>query len=193
MGRQASSAPADDAGLQPGLASSASAGTTPDPIRVERMEVHRGHLVCRVSFGTAPHETSPELMAQVLAAFPTLPQHACVNERGTTFAAVMNRTPLPHLLEHLVVDLQVRAIASAKGPTGQGVQHAARSQREAQTKPIVGTSEWLNEQQGAARIDVSFSDDLIALRAMRDAVAFLNEMLTVHGNQQVEHHSELLT
>ena len=181
MGRQASSAPADDAGLQPGLASSASAGTTPDPIRVERMEVHRGHLVCRVSFGTASHETSPELMAQVLAAFPTLPQHACVNERGTTFAAVMNRTPLPHLLEHLVVDLQVRAIASAKGSTGLGAQHAARSQRET------------NEQQGTARIDVSFSDDLIALRAMRDAVAFLNETLTVHGNQQVEHHSEQLT
>ena len=79
-----------------------------DPVRVERMEVRRGHLVCRVAFGAAPRVTSPQLMSRVLAVVPTLAQHACVNERGTTFAAVMDCTPLPHLLEHLVVDLQVR-------------------------------------------------------------------------------------
>ena len=177
MKRQISSVPAGDAGLQPGSASSAGTDAAQALIRVERMEVHRGHLVCRVSFGTASHETSPELMAQVLATFPTLPQHACVNERGTTFAAVMDCTPLPHLLEHLVVDLQVRAITSSKEPTGPSERCSAQGRCDAQTKPIVGTSEWLNEQQGLARIDVSFSDDLIALRAMRDAIAFLNTVL----------------
>ena len=30
-----------------------------DPVRVERMEVRRGHLVCRVAFGAAPRITSP--------------------------------------------------------------------------------------------------------------------------------------
>ena len=125
------------------------------------MEVHRGHLICRVSFAGAPRITSPELMGRVLAAFPTVAEHACVNERGPTFAAVMNRTPLPHLLEHLVVDLQVRA----------------ESKASAQGRAIVGTSEWLDEPAGIARIDVSFADDLVALRAMSDAVAFLNETL----------------
>ena len=44
-------------------------------------------------------------------------------------------------------------------------------------RPIVGTSEWLDEAAGIARIDVSFADDLVALRAMRDSVAFLNKLL----------------
>lgn len=148
------------------------------PIRVERMEVRRGHLVCRVAFSAAPRVTSPQLMSRVLAAVPTLAQHACVNERGTTFAAVMDCTPLPHLLEHLVVDLQVRA-ESGRWFTLPGAAAGAPLSMAGAThdRPIVGTSEWLDEAAGVARIDVSFADDLVALRAMRDSVAFLNELL----------------
>lgn len=148
------------------------------PIRVERMEVRRGHLVCRVAFSAAPRTTSPQLMSRVLAAVPTLAQHACVNERGTTFAAVMDCTPLPHLLEHLVVDLQVRAESgqwfTLPGAAPSVSPHVAGTMHD---RPIVGTSEWLDEAAGIARIDVSFADDLVVLRAMRDSVAFLNELL----------------
>ena len=155
-------------------AGDASAG----PIRVERMEVRRGHLVCRVAFGAAPRVTSPQLMSRVLAAVPTLAQHACVNECGTTFAAVMDCTPLPHLLEHLVVDLQVRADTgqwcTLPGAAAEAPPPMAGATRD---HPIVGTSEWLDETAGIARIDVSFADDLVALRAMRDSVAFLNKLL----------------
>lgn len=155
-------------------AGDASAG----PIRVERMEVRRGHLVCRVAFGAAPRVTSPQLMSRVLVAVPTLAQHACVNERGTTFAAVMDCTPLPHLLEHLVVDLQVRA-ETGQWCTLPGATPGAPPSMAGATcdHPIVGTSEWLDEAAGIARIDVSFADDLVALRAMRDSVAFLNKLL----------------
>jgi len=149
-----------------------------DPVRVERMEVRRGHLVCRVAFGAAPRITSPQLMSRVLAEVPTLARHACVNERGTAFAAVMDCTPLPHLLEHLVVDLQVRAEAgqwlTLPGAAPSVSPHVTGTTHD---RPIVGTSEWLDEAAGIARIDVSFADDLVALRAMRDSVAFLNKLL----------------
>ena len=153
-------------------------GASAGPIRVERLEVRRGHLVCQVAFGNAPRVTSPQLMSRVLAVVPTLAQHACVNERGTVFAAVMDCTPLPHLLEHLVVDLQVRA-ESGQWLTLPGVAAEAPPHVSGATSdhPIVGTSEWLDEAAGIARIDVSFADDLVALRAMRDSVAFLNELL----------------
>ena len=155
------------------------------------MEVHRGHLVCLVSFADAPRVTSASLMRRVLPAFPMLPQHACVNERGTTFAAVMDCTPLPHLLEHLVVDLQVRSqiVQHARvGTTSRSVAptasradaytgSAAQAEPTPRERPIVGTSEWADERAGLARIDVSFADDQVALRAFRDAVAFLNETL----------------
>lgn len=155
------------------------------------MEVHRGHLVCLVSFAGAPRVTSASLMRRVLPAFPMLPQHACVNERGTTFAAVMDCTPLPHLLEHLVVDLQVRtqvvqharvgttsrSVAPTASRTGAYAGLAAQAEPTPRERPIVGTSEWADERAGLARIDVSFADDQVALRAFRDAVAFLNETL----------------
>lgn len=155
------------------------------------MEVHRGHLVCLVSFAGAPRVTSASLMRRVLPAFPMLPQHACVNERGTTFAAVMDCTPLPHLLEHLVVDLQVRSqivqharvgaalrsVAPTASRTDAYAGSAAQAEPAPRERPIVGTSEWADERAGLARIDVSFADDQVALRAFRDAVAFLNETL----------------
>ena len=153
-------------------------GASAGPIRVKRMEVRRGHLVYRVAFGAAPRVTSPRLVSRVLAVVPTLAQHACVNERGATFAAVMDCTPLPHLLEHLVVDLQVRA-ESGQWFTLPGAAAEAPPSMAGATHdhPIVGTSEWLDEAAGIARIDVSFADDLVALRAMRDSVAFLNKLL----------------
>lgn len=155
------------------------------------MEVHRGHLVCLVSFADAPRVTSASLMRRVLPAFPMLPQHACVNECGAMFAAVMDCTPLPHLLEHLVVDLQVRSqiaqharVGTASrgvAPTASRTDAYAGSVAQAELipreRPIVGTSEWADERAGLARIDVSFADDQVALRAFRDAVAFLNETL----------------
>lgn len=155
------------------------------------MEVHRGHLVCLVSFAGAPRVTSASLMRRVLPAFPMLPQHACVNERGATFAAVMDCTPLPHLLEHLVVDLQVRSqiaqharvgttsrsVAPTASRTDAYAGSAAQAEPTPRERPIVGTSEWVDERAGLARIDVSFADDQVALRAFRDAVAFLNETL----------------
>ena len=156
----------------------ADGGASAAPTRVERMEVRRGHLVCQVAFGNAPRVTSPQLMSRVLAEVPTLARHACVNECGTAFAAVMDCTPLPHLLEHLVVDLQVRA-ESGQWLTLPGAAPSVSSHVAGTThdRPIVGTSEWLDEAAGIARIDVSFADDLVALRAMRDSVAFLNKLL----------------
>ena len=206
------------------------------PVRVARVEVLRGHMVCTVRFAVgAPRVTSPQLMALVLPQFPNLPRHACVNERGETFAAVMNRTPLPHLLEHMIVDLQVREMAkgsdeseglgadaasvadpgaaadaasvadpgaaadavpganqaagaaSAAGHVAAGsaaAKLAPRASRIRRTSAvnlnasIVGTSEWLDESAGVARIDVSFTDDHTALRALRDGVAAMNSLFS---------------
>ena len=202
------------------------------PVRVARVEVLRGHMVCTVRFAVGvPRVTSPQLMALVLPQFPNLPRHACVNERGETFAAVMNRTPLPHLLEHMIVDLQVREMAKgADASEGLGADagaaadsdaaadaasvadpgaaaganqasgaapaagHVAAGSAAAKLAPrasrirrtsavnlnasIVGTSEWLDESAGVARIDVSFTDDHIALRALRDAVAVMNSLFS---------------
>lgn len=140
------------------------------PVRITRLEVRRGHLTCVVEFAPkVPRFTSKALIDKVLPAFPSLPRHACVNGSGRTFGDVIECTPVPHLLEHMVVDLQVREMASAT----LGVP-APPAPADA---PIVGTSEWIDETAGLARIDASFADDQVALRALRDAVAALNAAL----------------
>lgn len=126
------------------------------PLFAERLTVRADRLVCEVVLAPgAPRLTTPQLMERVRAAHPHIARHACVNDEGDTFAAVMDHTSLPHLLEHLVIDVQTQACAN-------------------EDAVFVGTTEWADERAGRARIEVSFIDDLVALRAFRDAIAFLN-------------------
>lgn len=135
-------------------------------LSLERLTVRADRVVCDVLLAPeSPRMTSPALMACVCRAYPNLPRHACVNDAGDTFADVMNRTSIPHLLEHLVIDEQARSAAAQK--PADPLDDAG---------PVfVGTTEWTDEFAGRARIQVSFTDDLVALRAFRDAARFLNE------------------
>ena len=126
--------------------------------------VGEGRIGCDVVFAAqAPRTTDPVLAARVCASFPTLPRHACVNGAGDTFGAVMEATSLPHLLEHLVIDLQTQAAPPDASPD----------------TAYVGITRWTDENAGRAHIEVSFTDDLVALRAFRDATRFLNEAVVL--------------
>ncbi len=143
-------------------------------VHIDRFTVRADRVVCELTLAPqTPHYVTPELMAQVRAAFPDIAQHCCVNERGDTFGAVMNHTSVPHVLEHLVISLQVRTTANSQGAV-VGAQDAVGANSDT---VFVGTTEWVNEAQGRARIEVSFTDDLVALRAFRDAIQFLSGIL----------------
>ena len=126
--------------------------------------VGAGRIGCDVALAAqAPRTTSPQIAARVCASFPNLPRHACVNGAGDTFGAVMEATSLPHLLEHLVIDLQTQAAPPDASPD----------------TAYVGITRWTDENAGRAHIEVSFTDDLVALRAFRDATRFLNEAVVL--------------
>ena len=126
---------------------------------VDRVAVGAGSIRCEVRLAPGePHLTSPELMRRGLVEFPNLALHACVNEAGPCFGDIMDRTPIPHLFEHLVIDLQ------ARGSRDGGAV-------------FVGTTEWTDRELGMARVEVSFKDDLAALRAIKEAAAFLDARL----------------
>ena len=126
--------------------------------------VGAGRIGCDVTLTAhAPRTTDPVLAARVRASFPDLPRNACVNGAGDTFGAVMEATSLPHLLEHLVIDLQTQAAPPDASPD----------------TAYVGITRWTDENAGRAHIEVSFTDDLVALRAFRDATRFLNEAVVL--------------
>lgn len=133
--------------------------TQTDALTVERITVKRDRIVCEVGVSDVQHRyTNEQLIARVCRVVPHLPGHTCKNAQGLTFSAVMNQTSLPHLLEHMVIALQAKDASDA-------------------AKIFVGTTEWLDEQAGLARVEVSFTDDLDALRAFRVAVQILNEVM----------------
>ncbi len=70
-----------------------------------RIDVHADRMVCEVRvMPGAPRTSNPRMAAWLCRRLPTLGQHACVNDRGTTFSAVMGATSLPHVLEHVAID-----------------------------------------------------------------------------------------
>ena len=132
--------------------------------------VGAGRIGCDVTLTAhAPRTTDPVLAARVRASFPDLPRHACVNGAGDILSASFPKSRkhdsrlLPHLLEHLVIDLQTQAAPPDASPD----------------TAYVGITRWTDENAGRAHIEVSFTDDLVALRAFRDATRFLNEAVVL--------------
>lgn len=152
-----------DHALRPGQ------GSTQDPsfetvgvaIKAESIRVLTGRIICEVRIVDQVWTYStPELMQVLCKTFPELPHHACVNQKGRTFKAVMNHTSLAHVLEHLIISVQVRK-SSDKAASFQG------------------TTEWVDEMQGRARVQVSYHDDLLALRAFNEALTYVNNAVLI--------------
>ena len=134
-------------------------------IRVQRIVVRKGRIVCYVVLSPhAPRTTTPEMAKRLTKLAPTLPEHDCINDCGPTFGDVMAHTSIPHVLEHLVIDLQTK--------------HAAQSQDSRMCSRIFrGTTEWVNVSEGRAKIELDYADDLVVLKALTDSVDILNDVL----------------
>ena len=101
--------------------------------------------------------TNPYLINALVARFPYLLEHDCINNVGPTFGHVANDTALPHLVEHLVIAIQAeREPVSARG------------------KWYLGKTFWTDRSELRAQIEVNYADDLIALRAFSDATAAID-------------------
>ena len=124
---------------------------SPSPIRIASIVVRRDRVICELEVSDVRFRyTNPQIARYVLDLYPSLFRHACVNAEGRTFGCVIEHTSIAHLLEHLAVELQTRA---ADDPQAL----------------FVGTSEWLDEASGKACVQLSFKDDLEALRALKKA------------------------
>ncbi|MBO4364844.1 MAG: hypothetical protein J5804_00960 [Eggerthellaceae bacterium] len=130
-----------------------------ETVVVEHIRVEQDRVVFQVRIrNQAWHRTTPALATRALQARPNLARHACVNTVGRTFGDVIDDTPLPHLLEHVAIDMLAESCPET---------HATH----------VGTSVWLDEPAGLARVQISMQDDLVALAAFKQAVALVNQLL----------------
>jgi hypothetical protein len=131
-----------------------------DLILVERITVLSGRLVCRVAIPDPRFRYgNHKLGAVVRRAFPSIKAHSCVNGESDMFDPVLDTTSVPHVLEHIAIDIQIHETKKAE--------------------QLVGATEWLDEDAGIAIIQLSFADDFEALSAFKQAVTFLNKVAPI--------------
>ncbi len=117
-------------------------------------------LSSKASLRPDPFSTDAAMAQIVRQRYPRLFAHTCKNDRGPTFAAVIADTSIPHLLEHLIIDMQVEHPSSKS------------------TSTFVGNTEWIDGAAGCARIQVSFVDDRVALEALNQAIDALDDIIS---------------
>jgi hypothetical protein len=93
------------------------------------------------------------LAAAVLALRPTLARHTCKQRGFGLFGDTLIGTTLPHLVEHVAIDLLVederretrRAQAAQAGPQA--------------SRPRAGTTTWLDRERGVMEVRLSCASD----------------------------------
>ena len=129
-----------------------------DLIDIRRVQIGPENLVAQVRIaGDAPLMTSEDVdgTARVYRLLPHIVEHACLGDAGETFKDARGDTEIAHLLEHVIISLQVR-------------------ERNSGDATFIGTTVWIYEQEGLASVEFGFRDDLVALRAFNEAVKFVN-------------------
>ena len=126
---------------------------------VESINIAKGKMCVRLRIQKEARFTDPRIAVKVMTRFPCVGLHSCKNDSGPHFADVIERTSTAHVLEHLMIDLQLGDSATPMGSR------------------LVGFTQWIDESKGIAEVQVAFLNDMVALRALRDGVSFLNGIL----------------
>lgn len=98
------------------------------------------------------------IVERLLLLLPGLRRHTCDNGQGLTFVEEMSDTEVPHLFEHVVIELMARA-GSPRG--------------------LRGETEWdfKRDGHGTFRVSFEYDDDLVCLGAIKAADKVMAHLL----------------
>lgn len=135
------------------------------PLEIKRIRVRAGALDLEVAASLDTLYVDDATAHRILDVLPNLAHHVCVNATdNATFGDELVGTELPHLLEHVIIELMGRAarMQGAFAPT------------------FTGHTSWLEELDATApagyalmRVTVTFANDFVALAAMNSALAII--------------------
>src|SRR5438067_7944323 len=99
----------------------------------------------------------PHLPRSLFKLFPQLAQHKCHNEHGHSFRRESMATEIPHLLEHLIIELQT-----------QGQRHEV----------LKGETQWnwRVDPRGTFHVHVEYENEQLVLAAIRLAERVINAL-----------------
>lgn len=122
-------------------------------------------------------DKAPHLPRMLFRMFPHLEHHECDNQRGYSFRQESRRTEIPHLLEHLIIELQ-----------GQVCSHSGLS-GETQWN-------WRVDPRGRFHVYVQYENELLVLASIRLAEKIINaldnrELSLLDVASELEHLKEI--
>lgn len=100
-------------------------------------------------------DKAPYIPATLLQLFPQMAEHECENGKGLPFDQECMATELPHLLEHLIIELQGQVRLS---PCLRGETHW----------------NWHIDPRGRFRVYLRYENELLVLGAIRLAEQIIN-------------------
>lgn len=117
-------------------------------------------------------DTVPHLPRSLFRLFPHLAQHKCHNDQGYSFRRESMSTEIPHLLEHLIIELQTQA------------QRHEILKGETQWN-------WRVDPRGTFHVHVEYENEYLVLAAIRLAERIINaldrrELEVIDLDQEVE-------
>jgi hypothetical protein len=139
----------------------------PDVVSIERVSVGNGRARARVRVAAgAPIRTSayPGLAGAVRSALPGIARHRCESGSAHGIEAELDDTELPHLLEHMALEL----MALSGSP-----------------RSLAGETVWdfVADGRGVFDVSIEYDDDLVALCAFGEAATLLNRLTASPGGQ----------
>lgn len=104
---------------------------------------------------------APNMPRILFRMFPYLAAQRCFNEKGHSFRREALSTEIPHLFEHLLLEIQKQVRI---GSTGEG--------------PITGDTQWnwRVDPRGRFHVTVSYDNEIVALAAIRLAERIINSL-----------------
>jgi hypothetical protein len=102
-------------------------------------------------------DNAPHLPRSLFRLFPHMARHKCHNGNGYTFRREAMATEVPHLLEHLIIELQAQA------------QHHEVLKGETQWN-------WRVDPRGTFHVHVEYENELLVLAAIRLAERIVNSL-----------------
>ncbi|MDR3053398.1 MAG: hypothetical protein LBU48_06020 [Coriobacteriales bacterium] len=154
-----------------------------EPLELLGLETSGSSIKARLRVLPATRRVDATLAAAVLALRPTLAQHSCKQRSIGLFGDKIVGSTLPHLVEHLAIDLLVESCCQPKAvpkTKRQGIKGCdSLPAKSAGLLPIAGATRWLDREQGIMQLRVSCAPQSAELtrQAIVRSVELVNSLL----------------
>jgi hypothetical protein len=114
---------------------------------------------------------------ELLKLLPTIVEHACVSGGVGRFGEKLEGALLPHIVEHVAIDLLVRGQKDSPTLCRPPCAPSVPTGVPAPATAFAGNTSWLDKDRGIMRVRVSYDDPTVTKAALCKAIDLVNGLV----------------